>query len=306
MKYKLQLCLLTLVLLTGCTAKSSSTQTITITHKLGTTKTHINPQKVVVFDMGIIDMMDTYQLPIYGVPKASLTSSLQKYSREDLFDAGSLFEPNFEALSEAAPDLIIISGRTAKQYEELTKIAPTLYMGHDSHPDGLLASMKTNTQMLHELYPDHELNDHINVLETQTQAFRDRVIKKNETLLFIMANGNEIKSFGPGSRYDHVYSEFGFKPVDHQFESSTHGSALSFELLQHLDPGIILVMDRAQVTGGESNAKALMDNSFVKATTAYKNNHIIYVNPETWYLTEGGYQGVTSMLVELEPLLSAQ
>lgn len=303
MNFKTLIVCFALIFVTGCTPQKTKDTTLSITHKLGTTEVNENPQNVFVFDMGIIDMMESYDLPISGVPTASLTTTLKSKLDPNLTDIGTLFEPNYERISEAQPDLIVISGRSAKHYEALSKIAPTIYMGRDSHPDGLIASMKANTEILHQLYPGRDLEGLMTDLESQVDAFKNEAQKQTGTLLFLMANGNEIKAFGPESRYDHVYRDFGFTPVSKQFDVSTHGSTLSFEQIQDLNPDYILVMDRSRVTGGEGNAEVLMDNAFVKATRAYQNGHIIYVDPEVWYLTEGGTTAVLSMIESLKPLL---
>ena len=42
-----------------------------------------------------------------------------------------LFEPDFEKINEIKPDVTFISGRQSKVYEELNKIAPTIYLSID-------------------------------------------------------------------------------------------------------------------------------------------------------------------------------
>lgn len=47
-------------------------------------------------------------------------------------DVGTLFEPNFEKLNEIKPDVIFISARQSKVYEELNKIAPTIQLNTET------------------------------------------------------------------------------------------------------------------------------------------------------------------------------
>ena len=83
--------------------------------------------------------MSYLELPVGGVPKDSLPTALKIYDKDEVLNAGTLFEPDFEKIMEYGPDLIIISGRASKQYEELSKIAPTVYMGNDTdHSSRLL------------------------------------------------------------------------------------------------------------------------------------------------------------------------
>ena len=40
-------------------------------------------------------------------------------------------------------------------------------------------------------------------------------------------------------------------------------------------------------------------NDFIKASNAYKNDRVVYVNPEIWYLTEGGLSALQIQIDEL-------
>lgn len=77
MNFKTLIVCFALIFVTGCTPQKTEDTTLSITHKLGTTEVNENPQNVFVFDMGIIDMMESYDLPISGVPTASLTTTLK-------------------------------------------------------------------------------------------------------------------------------------------------------------------------------------------------------------------------------------
>ncbi|CAM3676545.1 siderophore ABC transporter substrate-binding protein [Erysipelothrix urinaevulpis] len=299
---KIALSLIVLLMLVGCSATSKETEKITVSHKLGEAEVVQNPKKVAVFDMGILDTLDTLGIEVHGVAKESLPKNLDKFKSDASFNIGSLFEPDFEGLSKEGFDLIIISGRTAKQYDELNKIAPTIYLGNDSSDEGLLASVKKNVETIKMIYPDVDGEKAITDLETKIDTLSKQVKSKDYATLFVMANGDEIKAFGPGSRYDHVFNEYGFRSVEHSFEKSRHGSLLSFELVKDLDPEVMIVMDRSAVTQEKGNAEELLDNDFIKQTNAYKNDRVVYVDPEIWYLTEGGLSALEVQVEELSIL----
>lgn len=296
---------ITLILLVGCSApKAATKEKIEITHKLGTTEVETNPDKVFVFDMGIVDIMKTLELNIGGVPVEALPTPLKDVNKEGIVNIGSLFEPDFEKIAEEAPNLIIVSGRSSKHYEQLSEIAPTIYMGSDVSSEGLLASINKNVETFGLIFPDTNFDKATASLEAAIKEVHDKAEKSGYNTLFLMANGNEIRAFGPGSRYDHVFTTFGFKSVADNIEESTHGSGLSYELIQSLNPDVIIVMDRGAIVKGDKTAEELMDNAFVKETEAAKNNRIIYVDPQNWYLTEGGIQSVLSMSKELNNLFA--
>lgn len=299
MKKILTIILLTF-LLTGCAQGNSIKNPLTIDHKLGTTTLTTNPEKVVIFDLGILDIFDSLKLPVGAVPKSNLTTSLKQYRGSQYLDAGTLFEPNYEALAEYQPDLIIISGRASSHFEALSEIAPTIYLGTGTSDKGLLASIENNIKTLEKIYPNTRMNQQFEQLQRSINEIRETNLERPKSTMFILANGDTISSFGPGSRYDHVFNEFGFQPVNHSFESSSHGDKLSFELVAKLNPELIIVMDRGQIAGSEITAQQLMNNEFVVRTNAYKNNKIVYVNPESWYLTEGGIQSLENAVKELK------
>jgi iron complex transport system substrate-binding protein len=66
------------------------------------------------------------------------------------------------------------------------------------------------------------------------------------------------------------------------------------------DPDYLFVIDRGAVVGGESSAKELIENDLVKNTKAYKNDQIVYLSPDYWYLSGGGLTSVAEMVKEVE------
>jgi len=86
------------------------------------------PEKVVVFDNGFLDTLDALGVNPTAVVQDSLPSYLSKFKDSTYVNAGTLFEPAYEKLSEINPDIIFISGRASAAYAELSKIAPTVYI----------------------------------------------------------------------------------------------------------------------------------------------------------------------------------
>ena len=103
--------LLAITLLAGCGStegnkidKGKETESvIQISHSKGETVVPVNPEKVVVFDMGILDTMDSLGVEAeIAVPTASLTSYLKKY--ENAVNVGSIKEPDIEGIFEFEPE----------------------------------------------------------------------------------------------------------------------------------------------------------------------------------------------------------
>ena len=57
-----------------------------------------NPEKVVVFDFGILDTLDELGIEVAGLPQTNVPSYLSKYEDSKYANLGSLKEPDFEAI----------------------------------------------------------------------------------------------------------------------------------------------------------------------------------------------------------------
>ena len=56
-----------------------------------------------------------------------------------------------------------------------------------------------------------------------------------------------------------------------------------------------------KLTGTENNtAKEIVENELVKKTSAYKNNKIIYLDSQAWYVGGVGFKAVNTRISEIE------
>ena len=275
---------------------SADGEKIKITHQLGETEVPKNPSRVIVFDYGIADALNNLDVEIIGLPKSSLPSLLSKYEDSKYENVGSLKEPDMEKVYELKPELIIMSGRLESYYEELNKIAPTIYLGVDNTE--YLGSFKKNRETLGQIF------DKEKEVKTQVAKVEEAVGKVNEkaegiNALIALANDNAFSVYGEGSRFGIIHKEFGIEAVDKTIESSTHGQKASFEYILDKNPDYLFVIDRTAVTGGNTSAKEMFDNEIIKKTDAYKNGNIVYLDAEVWYTISGGIESTQKMVDEV-------
>lgn len=283
-------------------AKEAEQETITVKHQLGETPVTKNPEKVVVFDYGVLDSLDKLGVEVTGLPKDNLPAYLQKYKDENYQNAGGLKEPDFEGINEMAPDLIIISARQQDAYEELSEIAPTIFMGVDT--TRYMESYKENAKTLGEIFgKEQEVEAELAEVEKAIESLHEKASAMDKTGLIILANEGNLSAFGPGSRFGLVHDEFGIKPVDESIEVSTHGQNISFEYLLEKDPDYLFVIDRGMAVNGEPSAKSVIENKLVENTKAVKNGNVVYLNADYWYLSGGGLVSVAEMVKEVEAAL---
>ena len=88
-----------------------------------------NPERVAVYDLGAVDTLSKLGVKI-GASVDSQNLAYLDAPLKDAVKAGTLFEPNYEALNAYNPQLIVIGSRMAKDKvsDELAKLAPTIDM----------------------------------------------------------------------------------------------------------------------------------------------------------------------------------
>lgn len=275
-------------------------KTITAVHRGGETEVPVNPSRVVVFDYGILDSLDSLGVPVIGVVKDSLPQYLSKF-KDDKYEAiGSLKEPNMEKIFELKPDLIIISGRQVDYYDELNKIAPTINLGVDSND--YFGSFKGNMELLGKIFnKEKEVEVALGEIEKSLEELNKAVTSKGYNALVTLSNSGELSVYSEKSRFGIVHQSFGFIPVDNTIEESTHGVKASFEYVAKTNPDYIFVVDRSAIAGGQGDttAKELFNNEIIRGTEAYKNDRIVYLDAEVWYTSTGGIVSTQKMIDEV-------
>jgi len=289
------------------TTETEEAGTVTVEHELDTTEVPKNPEKVIVFDFGIVDSLDKLGVDIAGIAKAgTVPSYLEKYAGDEYADIGSLKEPDFEKIAEIDPDLIIISGRQAALYDQLTELAPTIHLGVDN--ENYMDSFKSNMEVLGQVFDkEDEIETEISAIEESIAGLKEKSEATDDKALIILANDDKISAYGSNSRFGIIHDVFGVKPADEEIDASTHGMNVSFEYVMETNPDILYVVDRgAVVTSGEANggAKQLVENELVENTNAFKNDNIYYLDPEYWYLSGGGLTSVSEMVKQIDESLN--
>lgn len=261
-----------------------------------------NPEKVVVLDYSSLDIIDEMdkESSVVGLPKGSLPEYLDEYKGDNYKDLGSLKEFNMETINELKPDLIIIEGRQEKHYDELSKIAPTLFLGGNGNNH--FSSLENNAKTLGavfgmENFVDNKLND----INTRIENIKAKTSNMDEKALITMVYDGEISAFGKDSRFSTIHKEFGFKEADENITTENHGQTVSNEYIANINPGYLFVIDKGVVASSKQEpAKGIIENELVQRTDAYKNGKIIYLDTKAWYLGGPGLQSTDVMITEME------
>lgn len=251
----------------------------------------LQPKTVLVYDLGALDIIQTLGGAVHGVPNQALPPLLAGYKDADKYpQIGSLFEPDYEKIKALKPDLIIAGNRTLPKIDELKKFAPVLDV---TIGDGdQLTQIYRNIRAISAVYgvPQKGAAE-IKQIESEIADVKSKAQKQGSALM-LMTNGGKMSVYGPGSRFDMLYTVFGVQPIKDKIEVSKHGQAVSFEYLLKTNPDWMLVLDRdAAISREGASAQKLLDNKLVHATKAWRNQHIVYLNAANWYLLSNAGPG---------------
>ncbi len=278
-------------------AQTTEAETITVTHELGETEVPKNPEKVVVFDFGILDTLDQLGVEsVAGVAQGNIPTYLEQYEDTEKYEnIGTLKEADFEAIHAMDPDLIIISGRQAEMYNEFSDIAPTIHLGVDTTE--YMNSFTTNMETVGEIFgKEAEVEKELATINEQIEGIKEKTASSEEKGLIVLANEGKVSAYGAASRFGIIHDVFGVKQADEGIEASTHGQSITYEYILDTNPDMMFVVDRNAAVGNDASAKDSLENELVQKTNAYQSDKIIYLDPDYWYLSGGGLQSVSEMV----------
>jgi iron complex transport system substrate-binding protein len=290
-----------LLTVTACGGSATATPaeeaaTITVEHAQGSTAdVPVNPEKVFTFDLGVLDTLDALGVEPAGVPEAQYPEALSKYSDAKYTKIGSVKEPDFEAVSAGDPDLIIISGRTAGAYEELSKIAPTIDLSIDAANP--IESFKTQAQKLGTIFDKSaEVEEQLAAVDATVSETKAKAANAGKGLI-VLTSGGEVTAYGAGSRFGIIHDVLGVPTAADVKVDGSHGEAISFEYIKQANPDILYVINRDSAVGAEASAaNPILDNELVQSTNAARNNKVINLDPMGWYVIGYGLNNVKAMV----------
>lgn len=266
----------------------------------GTVTLEAEPQRVVVLDYASLDTMAALGMKDRIVSTAK-AATMPEAAEGIEANAGSLKEPDMEAIAAADPDLIIIGSRQADMIKDFEKIAPTANMAIDYDHYTIENNLK-HVEALGKLFgKEDEAKEKADEIRQRAKDIAASVPEDRKDAAVLMTSGGEVSLFGADSRFGLVFNDLGFAPAGDLDSDTAHGENASFELLKKVNPKTMFVLDRDAAIGEEGNsAKATLDNDLVNATDAAKQDRIFMLSAGDWYLNGGGIDGMNKMLDDIE------
>ncbi|HEY8576124.1 MAG TPA: ABC transporter substrate-binding protein [Devosia sp.] len=272
-----------------------SAQEIVVTHAQGETTLPGKPEKVLVQDWAAFDNLTALGIEVAGVPGSNAPGYLADAVSADTATIGSLQEPDFEAIAASEADLYIVAARSRTAYETAKDLVPTIDMSIDN--GAIIEGIKTNLTKYGQIFGvEDKANELIASLDAKVAEVSAAAEGKGNALA-IVTNAGKLGVYGPDSRVSWIYNEIGMPSALESVADGDHGGdSVTFEFLLETNPDWVFVVDRDAGVGNEGAAAALLDNELFNQTTAAKEGHVVYVDPQAAYITMHGYQGVMLLL----------
>ena len=249
-----------------------------------------NPERVAVYDLGAVDTLSKLGVKIGASVDAQRLTYLDA-PLKDAVKAGTLFEPNYEALNAYSPQLIVIGSRMAKDKvsDELAKLAPTIDM--TAQTDNMKESAKARIDAYGRIFGKQAEADALKAEIDKTFADAKAAAQGKGKGLVILVNAGKLSAFGPDSRLGGwIHRDIGVPAADEAIKEGSHGQPVSFEYIKEKNPDWLFVLDRSAAIGEEGQAaREVLNNPLVAQSTAWKKGQVVYLPPET-YLAAGGAQ----------------
>lgn len=283
---------------------AASPAATTVVHAMGSTSVPAAPKRVVVYDLATLDTMQALGIAVTGVPKAQFPQYMAGYGDAKYTVAGTLFEPDYDALSKIKPDLIVVGGRSAAKYEALSKIAPTV--DFSAKGEHMLQDMERNITQIANLYNKQTEGKALVAKIHQVVGELRQVSSQAAPGLLLMAVNERIMPNAPGSRFGFLFDTLGARSAITAKDVPARGTAYTFEDVAKLNPQWIYVIDRNTATGSAAGggeiipSQKVFDNAQIKNTAAGQKGQVVFLDPKGWYLM--GSTGPTALLGNVEQL----
>ena len=286
------------------TASDSTSQAageqIKLSSKAGEITIPANVSKIAVMDYTSLDTFVALGASdkVIGLPLSSaVPSSLASFKDGKYADFGAVNNVNLEKLAAAQPQLVISADRLQKQTDALKQIAPTYHYSIDTN--NYWQSFHEQTLNLAKIVgKTTEAEQKLQALDAEAAKLSEKT--KGKTALIVLVNNDKLMAFGQHSRFGLIHDKLGFTPADASIKVGTHGQSISYEYIAEKNPDYLFVIDRASaVTGKSGGAQAALNNDIIKQSKAAKENHIVYLDANNWYLMNGGLNAMHEMVVEV-------
>lgn len=308
--------------LAGC---ASRTQTVAINNtaagKLHSVTVPVDPKRLAVLDYSVMENLQALGLTDRVVAHVEArTLPWIKPAPAASVAVESLKTVDTEQLAQVKPDLIFISGRVARAFDDFSKVAPTLCLA-PNYEKGSFASFKESLSTLGVIFEKERETAYIIEL-AQKRIDTLRAQTAGQTIAVLMVIGGRVGVLPDNGRCSFLTEAMGFVNVAGPRTGSaakkpkaktaptaaeiTAGNQKSFERLAHLNPDRIYVLNKDLAVGSRNPSDfdaVVSGNALWQNLSAVKAGKVKLLTAPAWYLGEGGVASLDKMLTDVEESL---
>lgn len=277
------------------TAAFAQGETRTVTHARGETEVPAHPQRVVVLEPVQLDTAIALGIVPVGSPALNATAGIPKYLGEDaakIAVVGTFTEPQLETIAALRPDLIIgTETRHSALYDQLSAIAPTVYMAAQTDP------WRDNVDFTaRALGSDTGADELMAAYDQRCEEIKQRYDVEGKTAQFIRPRDTVLSIYAPTSFAGGTLECVGFKIPDREWDDA---------ISSDISPENILDATADYVFVGSANPA---DPSTLPASIQANAASFpkLFLSDSSYWISGVGSVGGMAVLDDIEKALAAQ
>ena len=186
-----------------------------------------DPQRIAILDLASLDILDSLGVGdrVVGMASTRVEYLSQYAENADLAALGTIKEADLEAVMGCEPDVIFIGGRLATMYDQLSEIAPVVFLQTDTSDGGkgVIESVRANATTIASMFGLES------AIDEKMAAFDERIAALQEfaagkTAVVGMCTSGSFNILGNDGRCSIIGREIGFDNVAAGSASSQGGS----------------------------------------------------------------------------------
>ncbi len=175
-----------------------------------------DPQRIAILDLASLDILDALGVGdrVVGMASTRIDYLSQYAENADLAALGTIKEADLEAVMGCEPDVIFIGGRLSSMYDDLSQIAPVVFLQTDTAADGkgVIESVRANATTIASMFGlEDEVGEKMAAFDERIAALQEFAAGK--TAVVGMCTSGSFNVLGNDGRCSIIGREIGFDNV---------------------------------------------------------------------------------------------
>ncbi|WP_329016962.1 iron-siderophore ABC transporter substrate-binding protein [Micromonospora rifamycinica] len=268
--------------------------TRTVEHARGKTAVPSKPTRVVVLEPVQLDTAVALEITPVGAAVLNEAAGVPKYLGDKaagITTVGTVQEPNVQKIAALRPDLIIgTESRHSALYDQLTDVAPTVFMA--SQADPWQDNVKFTATTLGGVDSADKL---LTTFQQRCAEIAEKFGTAGKTAQLIRPRDGVLTLYGPTSFAGSALECVGFKTPERDWENSISVDVSPERVLE-------AKADHVFVTTVDVNDRSTIPASVTANAAAFPRLHLV---DQSFWITGVGTVGGQAVLDDLERILTA-